>query len=363
MNNKDAILWRLTACCLLAIVAGCNSSSSSSSSNDNDDPPDEETLDTPTGLSAEGLDTEIHLSWDAVSEADNYQIYYGQSSDILPGHGAVTEVDTTDTELTVTGLTNGTTYYFAIEARTDDLTSDLSDTARAVPFPTAEPAFNDTGHIQCSTGSTLAACPQGDYPGQDAEFGRDAAASLEKFGDGPAGFDFTKLDENGDVLADQSASGHTCVRDNVTGLFWEVKTNDGGLRHFNNTYSWYSTDTATNGGEEGEPDSENADCSGSDCDTQSYVEAVNAEGLCGFSDWRLPTISELLSIAHYGTGASETPRIATDYFPFTPATEAYFWSSTTHAPNPSQARRLDFEQGTDMDASGKSTVYRVRLVR
>ncbi|WP_295582465.1 hypothetical protein [uncultured Lamprocystis sp.] len=37
-------------------------------------------------------------------------------------------------------------------------------------------------------------------------------------------------------------------------------------------------------------------CSGNDCDTDGFVRAVNAQGLCGARDWRLPANVELLSI-------------------------------------------------------------------
>ncbi|MFK5892084.1 MAG: DUF1566 domain-containing protein [Pseudomonadota bacterium] len=52
-----------------------------------------------------------------------------------------------------------------------------------------------------------------DYPGQDPQYGRDAAEQgdrLNKVGSGHAGFDFS---DEGD-----------CVVDNVTGLVWEIKT-------------------------------------------------------------------------------------------------------------------------------------------
>jgi len=88
--------------------------------------------------------------------------------------------------------------------------------------------LNDTGITTCSneTENNLT-CPQTDYPGQDAEYGRDVTHNDDS--DGHAGFSFTKIDENGDDLP-ASATSWNCVRDNVTGLIWEVKTDDGGLR-------------------------------------------------------------------------------------------------------------------------------------
>src|SRR5690606_37411470 len=138
-------------------------------------------------------------------------------------------------------------------------------------------------------------CPVSDFPGQDAEYGRDALAAaglLQKVGGGSAGFDFTKLDDNGNPLS-ASATEWSCVKDNHTGLIWEEKTTSG-LRSMNHTYSWYNPDSSTNGGHSGYKDG--GSCSESKCDTRDYVRAVNMQNLCGANDWRMPTIDELHSI-------------------------------------------------------------------
>ncbi|MFW5969891.1 MAG: hypothetical protein ACOCP9_04575, partial [Halofilum sp. (in: g-proteobacteria)] len=92
-------------------------------------------------------------------------------------------------------------------------------------------------------------------------------------------FDFTKLNDQGQPLSEQEAvytvTPWSCVRDNVTGLMWEVKTTDGGLRDQNNTYTWHNPDSDENGGASGPSDG--GECSGSDCGTHAYVEAVNEE--------------------------------------------------------------------------------------
>ena len=106
-----------------------------------------------------------------------------------------------------------------------------------VPAPVT---LNDTSHSINDTGistwgnannSALSASPTG-FPSQDADVGRDArarAGNLVKVGGGSAGFDFTKLDARGNPLVG-SALSWSCVRDNVTGLVWEIKTNDGWLQ-------------------------------------------------------------------------------------------------------------------------------------
>jgi len=119
------------------------------------------------------------------------------------------------------------------------------------------PSFtlNDTGLTYCvDNDSKMLDCPVVGYEGQDAEYGRDALAAsgnLVKIGSGRAGFDFTKLDDNGNTLADSSTSW-SCVKDNHTGFIWEVKTRDGGLHDRDHSYSWNNSDPTTNGGYHGE---------------------------------------------------------------------------------------------------------------
>ena len=178
----------------------------------------------------------------------------------------------------------------------------------------------------------------------------------------PSGvFDFTKLDGEARALANQAAiytiTPWDCVRDNVTGLTWEVKTIDGALRDQNHTYSWYEPDPQRNGGDPGFPDG--GDCTGGvNCDTHSYVRAVNKRGLCGASDWRLPTRAELHTIIDY---RAEFPAIDLDYFPNTVARS--FWSAEPNTTYPGYAWYTDFKFGLASYYYDKSAAKAVRLVR
>lgn len=241
-------------------------------------------------------------------------------------------------------------------------------------------ALSDTGQFHCSDGvNPDLSCPVSGFPGQDGEYGRDALARsvrLPKVGGGEAGFDFTKLGANGEPLAIQnrewSDGGHetdglqwSCVRDNFTGLVWEVKTTEG-LRNKNHIYTWYSSDPNTNGGSEGAQDG--GFCSGSRCDTQGYVQAVNELGLCGASDWRMPTRMELISIRHLGQERG-TPTIDLHYFPNTADDD--YWSGSS-LPNVTSVSPIDSSVTTAYASSftggwgslkSKSDQERVRLVR
>ena len=59
---------------------------------------------------------------------------------------------------------------------------------------------------------------------------------------------YTKLDAQGNELPD-TGTEWVMVRDNVTGLIWEIKSDDGSLHHDkDNTYTWYDSNPETNGG-------------------------------------------------------------------------------------------------------------------
>jgi len=232
------------------------------------------------------------------------------------------------------------------------------------PIPLTAAGLNDTGIQFCgeATSGNNEPCTGSEPAGQDAHYGRDAAAAagtLAKTGGGKAGFDFTKIDANGNSLP-ASAAGWSCVRDNVTGLVWEVKSDDGGLRDKDWGYSWYNSDPATNGGSEGYLDpSYGNNCSGTldHCNTEAYAAAVNSAGLCGHSDWRLPKRRELQSIVDYGR---VNPSIDAAYFPHTRSD--WFWSSSPYAYDSYGAWFVHFYYG-DVYYFNRDNGGAVRLVR
>ncbi len=256
-------------------------------------------------------------------------------------------------------------FYLTVE---DSYGNVVTETKRVTVRPFPVRVLNDTGITQQADDTTNGTSQQNAWPGQDAHKGADALASagvLNKAGRGQAGFDFTKLNVNGDEQ-DDDVTQFSCVRDNVTGLVWEIKTTDGGLRDQDHLYSWYSTDN--NGGAEGSLNGAATQCSLTDCNTEDYIDAINSAGLCGFYDWRLPTHGELLSLVHFGKGSS--PRIDTQYFPYTgdgTASALWYWTSLPSADGVSNDAAqnvwaIDFISGVD-NFLNKSSAASIRLVR
>ena len=151
---------------------------------------------------------------------------------------------------------------------------------------------------------------------------------------------YTKISNSGAVLPDTATLGNgvndwACTKDNKTGLTWEVKTDDGGLRDMDWYYSWYKP-SGDNGGSVGYTDIDKSfgtpDCSTqNNCNTDAFTNAVNAQGLCGKKDWRMPTIDELKGLitipSTVNQPLNQSLYIDANYFPNTKPNS--YWSSSS----------------------------------
>ena len=100
----------------------------------------------------------------------------------------------------------------------------------------------------------------------------------------------------------------SCITDKLTGLMWPKNGN-----LFKKQMNWIEADAAVN-----------------DMDKN---EQATAYKLCGYDDWRLPTVTELKSLVNYGQ------RIPYGWFDwlndrqgFNNVQASFYWSSTSHAP-------------------------------
>lgn len=112
---------------LLAIVAGC-----SKGNNFATPPPAPQAPNAPAGLTATAGDASVVLTWNTASGALKYNIYYGTTSGVTKSTGTVVSVGAAPT-YTVTGLTNGTMYYFVVTAANQGGESAISAEVSAKP--------------------------------------------------------------------------------------------------------------------------------------------------------------------------------------------------------------------------------------
>lgn len=203
------------------------------------------------------------------------------------------EAQNVRTQLSSLYTDEGTAYYVAASSYVAPLSNVLPHTS-ITPAQCQEAGSDDL--VACSSAGATALNSQQD--GQRADINPMSFSQLGK----PGGGLYSKTE---------------CVRDNVTGLIWEGKTASG-----RRAGSIQFTDL----------DDVNADqivygCSRVTCATRpptqaeidaptnsvSYLKYVNGMALCGFSDWRIPTVSELLSITDF-TGFQVKPLLRADWF-------------------------------------------------
>lgn len=268
-----------------------------------------------------------------------------------------------------------------------------------VLVPAQAMALNDSGQIRCYSAqgtnddpgievSTDDPTPEPDgFEGQDCTSGAAAADALglmHKVGASAVpGRDYSKIANDGSDLGTTGSRGTAasdwgCTRDNISGLIWELKVDGpdpdaadpGVLRDSRHLYSWYVADEAINGGNPGhpspaEPDQDSCHGTLSDCNISAYRDAVNAAGLCGANDWRLPSVHELHSLLRYSADGGSLNQIDLTWFPDNlPSASGVgmYWSAQPQASNSAHAWGIDFQFG-NVHGYSKDYPNLIRLVR
>ena len=122
MKRFFTILFSLAALVSVCVFVSCNADSSEGGDNNS-------VLSAPQNVTAEATSsTSIKVSWNPVSNATGYKVYYSEYSSLSSASLLCT---TTSTSTTATGLKANTTYYFWVKAANSTTTSDYSSYAYA----------------------------------------------------------------------------------------------------------------------------------------------------------------------------------------------------------------------------------------
>ncbi len=185
-------------------------------------------------------------------------------------------------------------------------------------------SFPDSGQKSCydENGALIRAPKRGErYYGQDGSYRINPLS-------------FTKLADGAQPLADTAAwkGGWRMVRDNNTGLIWELKSPEKTDHNYKGcAYTWE--------------------------DAFSFVKGLNTRGYGGFRDWRLPNREELRTIVDYN---GQIPAIDWKFFP--DCLPAFYWGDTENKKEPVFAWGVYFAYGCAI-CYLKHFYYPVRAVR
>lgn len=183
--------------------------------------------------------------------------------------------------------------------------------------------------ISCTSPAAMALNNQ-----QDGMIGRDV--SSPNAADGKLGFSYSTV--GGYPITD-------CVQDNVTGLMWEGKPSTG-MRANTLTYSNYDSTNSPqyyNGSAFVNPTLAQVNAV---TNSVGYVNSLNTAMLCGFNDWRIPTVNELHGLVDYGRGDpifANNFLIDTNWLPNTVNT--WYWTSNRYAGSSYNAWAVSFYEG------------------
>jgi len=139
-------------------------------------------------------------------------------------------------------------------------------------------------------------------------------------------------------------NGDGTIKDKVTGLIWEKKSDDGSINDVDTTYTWDNAFAA-------------------------HVAGLNAANFAGRNDWRVPNVKELQSIIDYEAfNPAVDPAFNNGCTPgctvltCSCTSASTYWSSSTFADGPSDAWLVNFNFGGVFFA-GKDNSVSVRAVR
>jgi Protein of unknown function (DUF1566)/Repeat of unknown function (DUF5648) len=189
---------------------------------------------------------------------------------------------------------------------------------------------------------------------QDGMVGLDKTAPAAA--DGKLGFSFSEVSNP----AGGNFPKADCIKDNLTGLVWEVKTNLG-LRDGRIKYTNYdSTTTLQKSDGAGGYIAPTLAQVNEAFNSIGYKNAVNASSLCGYTDWRLPTPNEVISIMDFGV-AFPGPAVDPVWLPN--VSSGFVWAATPSYLSPQSVWLGSFNYGGVYLDSSRDISQAIVLVR
>lgn len=249
----------------------------------------------PTGVAADAGDGQVTISWNAVTGADSYNLYWGTSPGVTKTTG--TKITGVTSPYTHTGRTNGVTYYYVVTA--ENAYGESVESSEVSGTPTANAGggviqLPKTGQNTCyDTAGNVIDCTG---TGQDGEIQAGVSWPSPRFTD------------NGDGT----------ITDNLTGLMWLKDGNCFGLRTWQSALDMVA-DFSSNPGTYGCTD---------------YTAT--------YTDWRLPNVNELESLVNAGESNTATWLNGQG---FTNVQPYDYWSSTSSEYNDQVALHFDIGYG------------------
>ena len=170
----------------------------------------------------------------------------------------------------------------------------------------------------------------------------------------PAQMRFGKLAADGTPLVAR-AGAWACVTDRSTGLTWENKSDDEGLHHGTWTYTLHAPSPRGTGQAQGTCNNRLLP----QCTAGSFIAAINTVRLCGFDDWRLPSVTELTSIGDRDADPGYMPIHACAFANTEPSS---YWTATPDATDRRDVLGINFATLETRAFPPSATLY-LRAVR
>jgi hypothetical protein len=194
-----------------------------------------------------------------------------------------------------------------------------------------------------------------DVPLQCLPSGLISTGQTSSFGAGSDG------DIQSGIPASYTDNGDGTITDNNTGLMWQKQDDSpGGIHSRERVWSWSSGDPWSLDGS-----------------VKFFLDTLNTQKFAGYDDWRLPNITELLTLTDYEANVGSPPRAfhrhpncigcldvtlaSCSCTQIAPGNEGY-WSSTT-ANLTASAVLLRYSGNISMDWAKKDNLKHARAVR